>query len=98
MAQKPKEVRAASKRQYTEVGGEVQLPWRGIHEWRKAEQGGWCRLVKQTQFCVPRELSNTAKLSVFKSVFVPILSHGHESWVMTKRVLFQVQVADTGFL
>ena len=26
-----------------------------------------------------RELSNTAKLSVFKSVFVPILTYGHES-------------------
>jgi len=26
--------------------------------------------------------SNTAKLSVFESVFVPILAYGHESWVM----------------
>jgi len=31
------------------------------------------------------ELSNTTKLSVFKSVFVPILTYGHESWVMTKK-------------
>ena len=37
------------------------------------------------------ELSNTAKLSVFKLVFVPILTYGHESWVMTERILFQVQ-------
>jgi len=29
-----------------------------------------------------RELSNTAKLSVFKLVFVPILTYGHESWIM----------------
>jgi len=28
-----------------------------------------------------RKLSNTAKLSVFKSVFVPIFTCGHESWV-----------------
>jgi len=34
-----------------------------------------------------QELSNTAKLSVFKSFFVPILTYGHESWVMTKRIL-----------
>jgi len=34
-------------------------------------------------------LSNTAKLSVFKLVFVPIFSCGHESWVMTKRILTQ---------
>jgi len=30
-----------------------------------------------------REVSNTAKLSVLKSVFVPILSCCYESWVMT---------------
>jgi len=30
-----------------------------------------------------RELSNTTKLSVFKSVFVPILTYGHQPWVMT---------------
>jgi len=28
-----------------------------------------------------RELSNTTKLSVFKSIFVPILTYGHESRV-----------------
>jgi len=44
-----------------------------------------------------RELSNTAKLSVFKSVFVPILTYGHDSWVMTERVLSQVQVVEMGF-
>ena len=44
-----------------------------------------------------RELSNAAKLSVFKSVFVPILTCDHESLIMTERVLSQVQVAETGF-
>jgi len=34
-----------------------------------------------------RELSNTAKLSVFKSIFVPTVTCGHESWVMTERAL-----------
>jgi len=33
------------------------------------------------------ELSNTAKLSVFKSVFVPILTYGRESWAMTERTI-----------
>jgi len=28
-------------RQYTAAGGEVQVPWGGIHEWRKTEQGDW---------------------------------------------------------
>ena len=44
------------------------------------------------------ELSNIAKLSVFKSVFVPILMYGHESWVMTERALSQVVTAEMGFL
>jgi len=40
-------------------------------------------LVKLTQFCVKLsgqkwELSNTAKLSLFKSVFVPVPTYGHE--------------------
>jgi len=30
-----------------------------------------------------RELSNTARLSVFKTVFVLILTYGRESWAMT---------------
>ena len=34
------------------AGGDVQVPWGGIHEWRKSEQRDWYRLVKQTQFCV----------------------------------------------
>ena len=33
-----------------------------------------------------RELSRKAKFSVFKSIFVPILTRGHEFWVMTERV------------
>ena len=45
-----------------------------------------------------RELAKTAKLPVFKSVFVPILIFDHESWVMTERMLFQVQAAEMGFL
>jgi len=31
-------VQAKSKRQYTAACGEVQAPWCGIHEWRKAQQ------------------------------------------------------------
>ena len=44
-----------------------------------------------------RELSNTTKLSVFKSIFVPILTDGSESWVMTERRLSQVQAPEMGF-
>ena len=45
-----------------------------------------------------RELSKKAKLSIFKAVFVPILTYGHESWVMTKRVRSQVQASEMRFL
>ena len=31
-----------------------------------------------------RELFQKAKLAVFRSIFVPILTYGHESWVMAK--------------
>jgi len=44
-----------------------------------------------------RELSNNAKLSGFKPVFVPILICGHESSVMTERILSKVQGAVMGF-
>ena len=45
-----------------------------------------------------RELSKKAKLSIFKTVFVPILTYGHEFWVMTERVRSQVQASEMRFL
>ena len=43
-------------------------------------------------------MKKKAKLSIFKTVFVPILTYGHESWVMTKRVRSQVQASEMRFL
>ena len=45
-----------------------------------------------------RKLSKKAKLSIFKAVFVPILTYGHESWVMTERMRSQVQASEMRFL
>ena len=45
-----------------------------------------------------RELSKKAKLSIFKAVFIPILTYGHESWVMNKRMRSQVQASEMRFL
>ena len=45
-----------------------------------------------------RELSKKAKLSIFKAVFVPILTYGHESWVMTERMRSQLQASEMSFL
>jgi len=38
--QKHKAVSAASRRHDIAAGGEVQVPWVGIYEWLKVEQGG----------------------------------------------------------
>ena len=46
-----------------------------------------------------RESSKNAKLSIFKAVFIPILTYGHESWVsVIKRVRSQVQASEKRFL
>ena len=45
-----------------------------------------------------RELSLKAKVSVFKSIYRPILTYGHELWVMTERVRSRVQAAEMRFL
>ena len=52
----------------------------------------------QRSVVLKRELSQTAKLAVFKSIFVPILTYGHELWVMTERVRSRIQAAEMGFL
>ena len=45
-----------------------------------------------------RELSRKAKLLVFKSIFVPILIYGHESWVLIENVRSQMQASEMRFL
>ena len=45
-----------------------------------------------------RELSRKAKLSVLKSIFVPIVTYGRKSRVMNKRVQSQMQVSEMRFL
>ena len=45
-----------------------------------------------------RELSKKAKLPIFKAVLVPILTCGHESWVLTERMRSQVHASEMRFL
>ena len=45
-----------------------------------------------------RELSKKAKLSIFKAIFVPILTYGHEYWVMIERMRSQMQASEMRFL
>ena len=45
-----------------------------------------------------RKLSQKAKLSIYWSIFVPILTYGHKGWVMTERMRSRIQAAEMGFL
>ena len=36
--------------------------------------------------------------AVFRSIFVPILTYGHESWVMIERMRSRVQASEMKFL
>jgi hypothetical protein len=45
-----------------------------------------------------RELSSKAKISVYKTIFYPTLTYGHELWVMTERIRSRVEAAEMRFL
>ncbi|KAF7654265.1 hypothetical protein LDENG_00072170, partial [Lucifuga dentata] len=47
---------------------------------------------------VKRELSQKARLTIYQSIYVPILTYGHELWVMTERTRSQIQAAEMRFL
>ena len=46
---------------------------------------------------VERELSQKAKLSIYRSIF-PTLTYGHELWVETERMRLRIQAAEMSFL
>ena len=48
--------------------------------------------------CHETRIVNKAKLSIFKVVFVPILTCGHESWVVTETERSQVQASEMRIL
>ena len=45
-----------------------------------------------------RELSQKAKLFVYRALFVPTLNYGHEVWVMTERTRSRIQANEMTFL
>ena len=47
---------------------------------------------------VKRELSRKAKLSIYRSIYVPTLAYGHELWVVTERTRSRIQAAEMSFL
>ncbi|TWW59266.1 R2DM Retrovirus-related Pol polyprotein from type II retrotransposable element [Takifugu flavidus] len=47
---------------------------------------------------VKKELSRKAKLSIYRSIYVPVLTYGHQCWVMTERTRSRIQAAEMSFL
>ena len=47
---------------------------------------------------VKRELSQKTKLSIYRSIYIPSLTYGHELWVVTERIRSQIQAAEMSFL
>nr|XP_054588623.1 uncharacterized protein LOC129153273 isoform X1 [Nothobranchius furzeri] len=47
---------------------------------------------------VKGELIQKARLSIYRSIYVPILTYGHELWVMTERTRSRIQAAKMSFL
>ena len=45
-----------------------------------------------------RAMSKKAKLSILRTVFIPILTYGHESWIIIESVQLQVQAFEMRFL
>jgi len=47
---------------------------------------------------VKRELSRKAKLSIYRSIYVPTLTYGHKLWVVTEGMRSRIQAAEMSFL
>ena len=55
------------------------------------------RTLKQSVVVI-RELSQRAKLSICRSIYVPTLTSGHKLWVVTKRTRSQISAVKISFL
>ncbi|KAI3363802.1 hypothetical protein L3Q82_001410 [Scortum barcoo] len=62
-----------------------------------AASASYARSVYRT-VVVKKELSLKAKLSIYRSIYVPTLTYGHELWVMTERTRLWIQAAKMSFL
>ena len=63
----------------------------------ESEQRGWYCSFYCTDV-TKRELSRKAKLSIYRLIFVVILTYGHEGWVITERTRTRIQAAEMSFL
>ena len=85
----------------TETDREVQVSWVAFSsDGRQDEEldtriGKASAVMRALHYSVvmKQELSKKAKLSIFKTLFAPLLTYGHESWVMSEKVRSQVQAS-----
>ena len=97
---------SASGRSEIEAGGEDQVSWVAFTSDGTQDEEMDIRISKagavmhalHRSVVMKRELSQKAKLAVFRSIFVLILTYGHESWVMSERMRLQVQASKMRFL
>ena len=102
-------MRVASERNDTEAGRKVQEKFKyGVaftSDGRQDEEldirigkASAAMQVLHSSVVMKRELSEKTKLSIFKTIFVPVFIYGHESWVLTERVRLQMQAYQIRFL
>ena len=74
---------------------------RSCPKWSSSSTLGSCSrvpgIMALRRSVVKRELSRKAKLSVYRSIFVPTLIYGHKFWVVTETISSQVQAAEMSF-
>ena len=56
-----------------------------------AASAGMCALHRP--FVVKRELSRKAKPTIYRSIYIPIITYGHKLWVVTERTRSQIPAA-----
>ncbi len=72
----------------------------GRMEWEIDRRIGAASAVMRSMYrsvMVKKELSRKAKLSIYRSIYVPTLTYGHELWVMTERTRSRIQAAKMSF-
>jgi len=72
----------------------------GKMEWEMDRRIGAASAVMPALYrsvVMKRELSLKAKLSIYRSIYIPTLTYGHELWV-TETMRSRIQAADMSFL
>ena len=85
--------------------GGVQVCWGLVHKGEMEQEiERWIGAVSAVMWMlkqsvmVKREVSQNAKLSIYRSIYVPALTYRHELWVETERMRLWIEAAKRSFL